>query len=46
MVSQTTKVLFGIPIPSSKPIFIGIIGIHVLCGLVAVLVGRSYKGGT
>jgi hypothetical protein len=39
MTSQTTTVLFGIPIPSSNPIFLGIVGIHVLFGLAAVIVG-------
>jgi hypothetical protein len=39
MASQTTTVLFGIPIPSSNPIFLGIVGIHVLFGLAAVIAG-------
>ena len=39
MTSQTTTVLFGIPIPSSNPIFLGIVGIHVLFGLAAVIAG-------
>jgi hypothetical protein len=39
MASQTTTVLFGIPIPSSNPIFLGIVGIHVLFGLAAAIAG-------
>lgn len=39
MTSQTTTVIFGIPIPSSNPIFLGIVGIHVLFGLAAVIAG-------
>jgi hypothetical protein len=36
MTSQTTTVIFGIPIPSSNPIFLSIVAIHVLFGLAAV----------
>ena len=39
MVSRNTTVILGIPIPSTDPIFLGIIGTHVLFGLVAVLTG-------
>jgi len=39
MTSQTTTVIFGIPIPSSDPIFLGIVGIHVAFGLAAVITG-------
>jgi hypothetical protein len=39
MASQTTTVLFGLPIPSSNPIFLGIVGVHVLFGLAAVVAG-------
>jgi hypothetical protein len=38
---QTTTVFFGIPIPSSSPIFLGIVGIHVLLGLAAVIAGAT-----
>ena len=39
MTPQTTTIIFGIPIPSSNPIFLGIVGIHVLFGLAAVIFG-------
>src|SRR4029079_5084078 len=39
MTSQTTTVIFGIPIPSSNPIFLSIVAIHVLFGLAAVIIG-------
>jgi len=39
MTPQTTTVIFGIPIPSSNPIFLGIVGIHVLFGLAAAIFG-------
>jgi uncharacterized membrane protein len=39
MTSQTTTVIFGISIPSSNPVFLGIVAIHVLFGLAAVIVG-------
>ena len=38
MADQTTVVL-GIPIPSDDPIFLGVIGIHILLGLAAVITG-------
>lgn len=34
-------VLFGIPIPSTNPLFLGIVAIHVLFGLAAVVTGAS-----
>lgn len=34
-------VLFGIPIPSSDPLFLGVVGIHVLLGLAAVVTGAT-----
>jgi multisubunit Na+/H+ antiporter MnhB subunit len=39
MTPQTTTVIFGIPIPSSNPVFLGIVAIHVLFGLAAVIFG-------
>ena len=38
MADQTTVVL-GIPIPSDDPVFLGVIGIHILFGLAAVITG-------
>lgn len=34
-----TTVVLGIPIPSTDPIFLAIVGIHVLFGLAAVIAG-------
>ena len=34
-------VLFGIPIPSDSPLFLSIVGIHVLFGLAAVIAGAA-----
>jgi len=39
MTSETITVIFGIPIPSSNPVFLSIVFIHVLFGLAAVIVG-------
>src|SRR5215471_20093960 len=39
MSGDSTTVIFGIPIPSSDPVFLGTIGIHVLFGLAAVITG-------
>ena len=36
-----TTELFGIPIPSDSPLFLSIVGIHVLFGLVAVVAGAA-----
>jgi hypothetical protein len=38
MAEQTTVVL-GIPIPSDDPVFLAIVGLHVLLGLAAVITG-------
>jgi hypothetical protein len=38
MADQTTIVL-GVPIPSDDPVFLGVIGIHILFGLAAVITG-------
>jgi uncharacterized membrane protein len=32
-------VLFGIPIPSNNPLFLGVVGVHLLLGLAAVVIG-------
>ena len=34
-------VLLGIPIPSANPIFVGVVAIHILFGLAAVLTGAA-----
>jgi len=34
-------VLFGIPIPSASPLFLTIVGIHVLFGLAAIVTGAT-----
>jgi hypothetical protein len=39
MTSESTTVVLGIPIPSTDPVFLGIVGIHVLFGLSAVTTG-------
>lgn len=47
MPTQTT-VLFGIPIPSANPLFLSVVGVHVLFGVAAVISGAvamlSIKG--
>lgn len=41
-------VVLGIPVPSDSPLFLGIVGLHVLAGLVCVIAGiiamLSWKG--
>jgi hypothetical protein len=48
MESEDTTVLLGIPIPSTDPVFLAIVGIHILFGLAAVIAGAmamfSVKG--
>jgi hypothetical protein len=39
MADKITTVILGIPIPSTDPVFLAIIGVHVLFGLAAVTVG-------
>lgn len=39
MAADGITVILGIPIPSANPIFLGVIGIHVLFGLAAVITG-------
>jgi hypothetical protein len=37
MANEGTTVVLGIPIPSTSPVFLAIIGVHVLFGLEARL---------
>lgn len=39
MESETTTIVLGIPIPSIDPVFLAIVGVHVLFGLAAVITG-------
>jgi hypothetical protein len=39
MESENTTLALGIPIPSTDPVFLGIVGVHVLFGLAAVIAG-------
>jgi hypothetical protein len=39
MANEGTTVVPGIPIPSTNPVFLAIIGVHVLFGLAAVITG-------
>ena len=39
MTPEDTTVVAGIPIPSTSPIFLTVVGLHVLVGLVCVLAG-------
>ncbi len=39
MSPDNTTVLFGLPIPSSSPLFLVIVGVHVLFGLASVITG-------
>lgn len=39
MANENTTIVFGIPIPSTDPVFLAIVGIHVLFGLAAVITG-------
>jgi FtsH-binding integral membrane protein len=39
MAIEGTTVVLGIPIPSTDPVFLAIIGVHVLFGLAAVIFG-------
>ena len=29
----------GVPVPSSSPVFLGVLGVHILCGLACVVTG-------
>ena len=48
MADETATLLFGIPIPSTNPAFLAIVGVHVVFGLAAVITGAaamlSHKG--
>jgi uncharacterized membrane protein len=39
MLNESTTVVLGIPIPSTDPFFLAIVGVHVLFGLAAVTAG-------
>jgi uncharacterized membrane protein len=39
MADENTTVVLGIPIPSTDPVFIASVGVHVLFGLAAVITG-------
>src|SRR6516225_5102506 len=39
--TRRMTMLFGIPIPSSNPIFLAIVAIHVLLGLAAIVTGAT-----
>jgi uncharacterized membrane protein len=39
MADDNTTVILGIPIPSDDPVFLGIVGVHIVFGLAAVITG-------
>jgi uncharacterized membrane protein len=39
MADQNTTIILGIPIPSTDPVFVGIVGVHVAFGLAAAVAG-------
>jgi uncharacterized membrane protein HdeD (DUF308 family) len=39
MPNESTTVVLGIPIPSTDPLFLAIVGVHVMFGLAAVIAG-------
>jgi hypothetical protein len=39
MANENTTVVLGIPIPSTDPVFLAIVGVHVLFGLAALITG-------
>ncbi|HKW55169.1 MAG TPA: hypothetical protein VJO12_15855 [Stellaceae bacterium] len=39
MADENTTLVLGIPVPSADPVFLAIVGIHVLFGLAAMIVG-------
>ena len=39
MESESTTLVLGIPIPSTDPVFLAIVGVHILFGLAAVIAG-------
>jgi hypothetical protein len=43
---ENTTVVLGIPIPSTDPFFLAIVGVHVLFGLAAVIAGKACLTGS
>jgi len=41
MTDENTALVLGIPIPSTDPAFLALVGIHVLFGLATVIVGAA-----
>jgi hypothetical protein len=41
MANESMTVVLGIPIPSTDPVFLAIIGLHVLFGLAALITGAA-----
>jgi hypothetical protein len=41
MSTNNTTFLFGLPVPSSSPLFLAIVGVHVLFGLTSVITGAG-----
>ncbi len=41
MANESAAVVLGIPLPSTDPVFLAIIGVHVLFGLAAVIIGAG-----
>jgi hypothetical protein len=39
MSSENVTLLFGLPVPSSDPLFLAIVGVHILVGLASVITG-------
>ena len=39
MAGETTTVLLGIPIPSTDPVFLTVVGVHIVLGLASVVAG-------
>lgn len=39
MAGEKTTLILGIPVPSTDPIFLAIVGVHILFGLAAVITG-------
>ncbi|TIT85820.1 MAG: hypothetical protein E5W59_24370, partial [Mesorhizobium sp.] len=41
MESEGTTIVLGIPIPSIDPVFLGVVGVHILFGLAALTTGAA-----
>jgi hypothetical protein len=41
MADESTTIILGIPIPSTDPVFLGIVGVHVVFGVAAVITGAA-----